>query len=209
MEIPGAEMGLSKRGNGRLDADSDHDVVGGDRHRRGTDLERVGVVDRDYLVAEENVLVLLSAYGPSQEVRAFAQILCDREAPLLKIPGRKGIRVSPGGPVSLICKMDNGYSGLYILPDRDRRLIIGNCRDECFAIYSRILDQQQFVHRDWYLPLFDLAERLVPLIGEKMCYRLKDNIPEEVTNRIRYGGFAFSAATASITVAVKKEKKKK
>jgi len=161
------------------------------------------------ILEEEKNISLLTAYGPSQEVRAFAQILCDREAPLLKIPGRKGIRVSLGGPVSLIGKMDNGYSGLYILPDRERRLIIGNCRDECFAIYSRILDQQQFVHRDWYLPLFDLAELLVPLIGEKMCYRLGENIAEEVTNRIRYGSFAFPAPTASITVAVKKEKRKK
>ncbi len=161
------------------------------------------------LLVEERLIAFLSAYGPSQEVRAFAQILCDREAPLLKIPGRKGIRISVGGPVNLIARMDNGYSGLYILPDRQRRLIIGNCREECFAIYSRILDQQQFVHRDWYIPLFDTAELLLPLIGEKMCYRIGENITEEVTNRISYGEFAFPGPTASITVTVKKEKKKK
>jgi hypothetical protein len=161
------------------------------------------------LLEEEKLIVLLSAYGPSQEVRAFAQILCDREAPQLKIPGRKGIRVSPGGPVSLIAKMENGYSGLYILPDRERRLVIGNCREECFTIYSRILDQQQFVHRGWYLPLFDTAELLPPLIGEKVCYRLGENIPDEVTIRIRCSGFAFPGPTASFTVAVKKERKKK
>ena len=102
--------------------------------------------------------------------------------------------------MSLIGKMDNGYSGLYILPDRQRRLIIGNNREECFTIYSRILDQQQFVHRDWYLPLFDMAEFLAPQIGCKMCYRLRENVPEEVRNRIRYGGFAFPEPTANITV---------
>ena len=161
------------------------------------------------LLEEERIISFLTAYGPSQEVRAFAQVLCDREAPLLKIANRKGIRVSPGGAVSLIAKMDNGYSGLYILPDRDRRLIIGNCREECFAIYSRILDQQQFVHRDWYLPLFDLSELLVPVIGEKVCCRIGENIAEEVSNRIRSGGFSFPAPTAGITVAVKKEKRKK
>ena len=160
------------------------------------------------VLEEESRILLLSAYGPSQEVRAFAQILCDREAPLLKIPGRKGNRVSVGGPFSLIVKMDNGYSGLYILPDRERRLIVGNSREECFAIYSRILDQQQFVHRDWYLPLFDMAEKLTPVIGNKKCYRHIGNVPEEVSNRIRFGGFAFPGPTASITVAVKKEKQK-
>jgi len=160
------------------------------------------------VLEEERLIVLLSAYGPSQEVRAFAQILCDREAPLLKIPGRKGNRVSVGGPFSLIGKMDNGYSGLYILPDRERRLIVGNSREECFAIYSRILDQQQFVHRDWYLPLFDMAEKIAPVIGNKKCYRHIGNVPEEVSNRIRFGGFVFPGPTASITVAVKKEKQK-
>ena len=155
------------------------------------------VLDNDRLI------VLLSAYGPSQEVRAFAQILHDRDAPLLEVPGKKSNRVAVGGTVSLIGKMDNGYSGLYILPDRHRRLIVGNNREECFAIYSRILDQQQFVHRDWYLPLFDMAELLVPLIGNKTCYRLKENVPEEVRNRIRYGGFAFPEPTADISIEVK------
>ena len=155
------------------------------------------VMDKDRLI------VLLSAYGPSQEVRAFAQILHDREAPLLEVPDKKSNRVAVGGLVSLISKMDNGYSGLYILPERHRRLIIGNNREECFTIYSRILDQQQFVHRDWYLPLFDMAELLVPIIGYKMCYRLKENIPEEVRNRIRYGGFAFPEPTANISIEVK------
>ena len=109
------------------------------------------------ILDNDRLIVLLSAYGPSQEVRAFAQILHDREAPLLEVPGKKSNRVALGGLVSLISKMDNGYSGLYILPSKQRRLIIGNNREECFTIYSRILDQQQFVHRDWYLPRCDMA----------------------------------------------------
>jgi hypothetical protein len=155
------------------------------------------------ILDNDRLIVMLSAYGPSQEVRAFAQILYDKEAPLLEIPGKKSNRISVGGPVSLIGKMDNGYSGLYILPDRQRRLIVGNNREECFTIYSRILDQQQFVHRDWYLPLFDMAELLVPLIGNKICYRLKENVPEEVRNRIRYGGFVFPEPTADISIELK------
>ena len=160
------------------------------------------VVCSNLILDNDCLIVLLSAYGPSQEVRAFAQILYDKEAPRLQIHGNKNKPVCVGGPVSLIGKMDNGYSGLYLLPDPQRRLLIGNSREECFTIYSRILDQQQFVHRDWYLPLFNEAELLAPQIGQKQCYRLLDNVPEEVRNRIRYGGFAFPETTTSITVEV-------
>lgn len=159
------------------------------------------------LILDDDRIILLSAFGPSQEVRAFAQILYDREAPLLTFSDKKRERVAAGGNVSLIGKMDNGYTGLYILPDRKRRLIVGNSRDECFGIYSRILDQQQFVHRDWYLPLFEMAEELTPAIGNKKCYRYIANVPEEVRNRIKYGGFAFPKPTAGITVEVKQEQR--
>jgi len=159
------------------------------------------------ILDDDRLIVLLSAFGPSQEVRAFAQILYDREAPLLEIPDKKSKRVAAGGNVGLIGKMDNGYTGLYILPDRKRRLIVGNSQEECFGIYSRILDQQQFVHRDWYLPLFEMVEELSPVIGTKKCCRYIDNVPEEVRNRIKYGGFAFPKPTASITVEVKQEQR--
>ena len=59
------------------------------------------------------------------------------------------------------------------------------------------------MHRDWYLPLFDMAEELVPVIGNRKCFRLIENVPDEVRNRIRYGGFAFPESTATITVEVK------
>jgi len=96
------------------------------------------------VLIDDRLIVLLSAYGPSQEVRAFAQILHDREAPLLEVPGKKSNRVAVGGLVSLIAKMDNGYSGLYILPEQHRR----HRREQpggIFAIYSRS-GPAQFVH---------------------------------------------------------------
>lgn len=160
------------------------------------------------ILVEDRLIVFLTAFGPSQEVRAFAQILNDREAPLLKLPGQHEHRVAVGGTMCLISKMDNGYSGLYILPNSLRRLIIGNSREECFNVYSRILDQQQFVHREWYLPLFDMAEELSPVIGRKKCYRHIDNVPEEVGNRIKYGGFTFPEPATSIMVEVKQEQQK-
>jgi hypothetical protein len=159
----------------------------------------------DLILEENRLIVYLSAYGPTQEVRAFAQILCDREAPLLKIKGRKGMRVAVGGPMGLIGKMDNGYSGLYILPGQQRRLIVGNSREECFTIYSRILDQQHFVHRDWYRHLFDKTEEILPFVGDRKCFRHIGNVPDEVRSGIRDGSFVFPSPTAGIMVEVKKE----
>ena len=61
------------------------------------------------ILEDDRLIVLLSAFGPSQEVRAFAQILNDREAPLLKMPGQHEKHVAVGRTMSLIGKMDNGY----------------------------------------------------------------------------------------------------
>jgi len=158
------------------------------------------------VMQDDKIILLLSAYGPSQEVRAFSQLLCDKDAPHMGTSECDTNRyVAIGGPIRLISKMDNGYSGLYVLPDPQKRLIVGNTREECFRIYSRILDQQQFVHRDWYQPLFDMAEEVIPEIGNKKIYRHIENVPEEVRNRIKYGGFAFPDPTASLTVEVQQE----
>ena len=156
------------------------------------------VLDNDRLI------VLLSAYGPSQEVRAFAQILYDRDAPLLEIPGKKEQPRQVGGPVSLIAKMDNGYSGLYILPDRTPS---SHYREQPGGMLHHLLPHPG--------PAAVRAPGLVsppvrhggvtgpPVIGNKMCYRLIENVPEEVRNRIRYGGFAFPEPTTDITIEVR------
>ena len=60
------------------------------------------------ILDNDRLIVLLSAYGPSQEVRAFAQILHDRDAPLQEFHDKKSNRVAVGGTLSLISKMDNG-----------------------------------------------------------------------------------------------------
>ena len=156
------------------------------------------------LIMDQTLVAFLTAYGPSQEVRAFAQLLFDRDNPHLEAPGISQ-DTAAGGNSFLVSKMDNGYTGLYLTPNPERRLIIGQDTDECFGIYSRILDQQQFVHREWYRPLFDLAEEVEPQVGNKKCYRLIENIPNEVQNRIRYGDFEFPSPTAHFDLEVKQQ----
>lgn len=164
------------------------------------------------LVAENRRVVCLSAYGPTQEVRAFAQILNLGQDSSLESEEKEGSgqvhifqAYCPTLP-RLIPKMGEGYSGLYVLPE-SHAYLIGNSRDECFGIFSRILDQKEFVHRDWYGELFPaLTEPLEVNIGSKVCFRFHlDKVKAEIPNRVRYGGLKIPAATAHFTIA-KEEK---
>jgi hypothetical protein len=155
------------------------------------------------LILHGSKAVFMSAYGPSQEIRAFAQILSDG-----------GSRMETGdttmysftykGTLGIIPKVENGYSALYILPT-GTEILIGDSEEECFEIYSRILDQKQFVYRNWYLTLFNLAQELPPLIGTKKCFIPIRNVEEQVLERIQSGEFEMPAPTAEIIIEKKED----
>jgi hypothetical protein len=142
--------------------------------------------------------IFLTAYGPSQEIRAFAQILSDG-----------GSRMESGettvfnfmykGALRIIPKLANGYSALYVIPT-GMEILIGDSEEDCFEIYSRILDQKQFVHRDWYRALFNLAQELPPLVGTKKCFIPVGNVEEQVIERVQSGEFKMPAPTAELII---------
>jgi len=101
---------------------------------------------------------------------------------------------------------DNGYTGLYLVPPLSSQLVIGNSEDECFGIYSRILDQQQFVHCEWYRDIFKLSKEVTPEIGVKKCYQTIENVAHEVQQRIKYGAFNFPVSTAELVVETHEKK---
>jgi hypothetical protein len=143
-------------------------------------------------------VVFLTAYGPTQEVRAFGQLLTEDGANL-KVPEIATLRsVRPEGTYRIIPNLPNGYSAIYTLPST-KDYLLGDSKEECFGIFSRILDQTKFVHRDWYEDLFAVVtEEVPPTIGEKRCFRLAANIEKEVAERIRSGAFRFPASTADL-----------
>jgi hypothetical protein len=160
------------------------------------------------LIADNRRVVCLSAYGPSQEVRAFAQILnLGQETTLESEEQEGGSQVHiyhaycPTLP-RIIPKMGEGYSGLYVLPGT-HAFLIGNSTEECFGIFSRILDQKEFVHRDWYAELFPVLTAPVEVsIGSKVCFRYHlDKVKAEIPNRVRFGGLKIPPATAHFTIA--------
>jgi hypothetical protein len=165
------------------------------------------VLCKDF-IADNRRVVCLSAYGPSQEIRAFAQILNLGQDSTIESEEREGssqVRIyyayCPTLP-RIIPKVAEGYSGLYVLPDT-HSFLIGNSTEDCFGIFARILDQQEFVHRDWYAELFPvLTEPVAVDIGSKVCFRFHhDKVKAEIPNRVRFGGLKIPPATAHFTIA--------
>lgn len=156
------------------------------------------------LILEGNKVILLIAYGPSQEVRAFAQLLNGGDARLEVPEITRQHNVKCFGAMRMIQRLDNGYSALYAAPF-GTDYVIGDTEEECFGIYSRILDQSHFVHAAWYREIFNLARELPATIGTKKCYRPKENIKHEVKQFIAYGGFKFPAPTAELEIEVEKK----
>jgi hypothetical protein len=172
------------------------------------------------LIRDGRKVLFLTAYGPSQEIGAFAQLLSDGEASLyLNETCNDENTTDNGTPFiqktlssslpQIIPKIENGYSGLFVLPCLTEPVIIGKSPDECFDIYGRILDQQQFVHRDWYQPMFDMATELLPVIGAKTCFQYAADLTHEVMQRLNSGEFSFPEPTADLTVETMAEKQER
>jgi hypothetical protein len=70
MELPVAEMGVRLGRKPCLDSHAYHDVVRGHRLRTGADVERVVVLNRQHLLAEDDVLVL-----PASPFHVVAELL--------------------------------------------------------------------------------------------------------------------------------------
>lgn len=154
------------------------------------------------LIKHGSQVIFLTAYGPTQEVRAFAQILSEGGDIETDNDRINGARLN--GMMKVIPGLPNGYSGLYVIPTGNQYLV-GDTDEECFSIFGRILDQAYFVHRDWYDELAKLNVRLNPMIGSKKCFIAAGDITNEVTGRVKYGAFKFPASTAQITLETKEE----
>ncbi|MDO3380416.1 hypothetical protein [Geoalkalibacter halelectricus] len=157
------------------------------------------------LISSNRKVLCLTAYGPTQEVRAFAHILAMGKDSHLRYFNAEGEDVgsvyqayTPYSPK--LIRMNEGYSGLYVIPD-DTSLLIADNEEGCFNIFSRILDQKEFVHRDWYRELFPvLTEKIEPLLGNLACFAFKQAaVKPEIENRVRYGGLKIPAPTAEFT----------
>jgi len=164
------------------------------------------VICRDLIlddsVAGARNLFYLTAYGPTQEIRAFAQILAMKGS--LECHGKedRSINIWSNHHLRVIPKMGEGYSGVYITPSSDSSFLIGSSKADCYQVFTRILDQREFVHRDWYEVLFnEVSTEIEPLVGNKRCWKFRGHeLKPEIVNRLKYGGLKMPPATAHFTI---------
>jgi hypothetical protein len=157
------------------------------------------------LILHGNSVVFLTAFGPTQEIRAFSHLLTDGGSSL--DTGDHVVHKVVCSPnLTLIPKLDHGYTGLYLVTSQVDRYIIANSIAECYNIYARTLDQQQFVHCDWYKKIFSLATEIEPTIGAKKCYLTVENVSEVVQQHVESGDFVLPASTADLEVEIAETK---
>lgn len=155
-------------------------------------------------------ILLMTAYGPTQELRCFAQILGSKDGFLEITEGDNRIlsinQAQCLQTMSIIHKPEHCYSALSIVPSTVST-IIGNSDEECYGIFSRILDQMEFVHRDWYRFVWDkVAISVTPQVGTRSCYIFtKSRIDEVVKGGLEYGGISMPAPTANLTMTVQQK----
>ena len=164
------------------------------------------IICRD-LILDDSVpgarnLFYLTAYGPTQEIRAFAQILVMKGTLECHGEGLKPFNVWSNHSLRIIPKMGEGYSGVHITPDMNSPILIGNSKMDCYEVFTRILDQREFVHRDWYEELFnEVSIEIMPVIGNKRCWKYRAHeMKSEIVNRLKYGGLKMPSATAHFSI---------
>ena len=114
----------------------------------------------------------------------------------------KQLNVWSSHPLRVIPKMGEGYSGIYITPSSDSSFLIGTSKADCYQVFTRILDQREFVHRDWYEALFnEVSTEIEPLVGNKRCWKFRAHeLKSEIVNRLKYGGLRMPDAPAHFTI---------
>lgn len=171
----------------------------------------VATVFASNLITHNGDVIFLTAYGPSQETRAFSQILLQGGSRMeVQFEDDKTRTIHDpklAGRIGMLTELEHGYTALYVIPT-GTDYIVGDNEAECMGILSRILDQHHFVLQAWYKGVRKLAEEVKPILGTKKCLITPQNIETEVQQRVSSGQFRFPVAVVSLTVEKAEEEKK-
>ena len=163
------------------------------------------------LIVEDRDVIYLTGFGPSQEVRAFSQLLGLGGSKLV-IKDMEGnelqtINNCTTENLSWVAKGPESQAILYSLP-KHTSLIIGDSEDECRNVFYRILKQAEFVLEPWFDPMFRELQMIPAAVGTKRCYVNNINVPARVCEGVRSGVFTFPAPTAELTITQSSDKDK-
>ena len=151
------------------------------------------------LIVDRRQVVYFTGFGPTQEVRAFAQLLNSGEAELSLVGDEEtfSLRACRTDFPIQVAKGPEGHSLIYCLP-RDTSYIVAASEQEGREVYYRLLEQESFVLREWFPVFFAEVERVEPVVGEKFCLRNSLAVEARVKEGLRKGEFQFPEPTASL-----------
>lgn len=154
-----------------------------------------------------NEIIFMTAYGPTQEVRCFAQVLFTKEGDLTVENEENGIlarhyKAKTSQTCQILPHISNGYSGLFIIPKATSNIIVASTQRDCYDIFTRIMDQQEFAHRNWYPHLFEKSTTKVEsAVGGKACYIFdREKIEHFIVGGLEHGSLQMPPPTAMLNL---------
>ncbi|AJF08270.1 hypothetical protein [Geoalkalibacter subterraneus] len=168
------------------------------------------IVCTNLVTTGRSKIVYMTGFGPAQEVRAFSHLLNLGKA---RLEGRSADGTEVVGMFEAqslynvrFTSVGESHFAICVAPE-DTQYIAGVSQEQCREIFYRILDQNHFVHPDWYDWMF---ERLLiqPVevktrVGHMVCLQNYLNIEKEVYAGIKSGELVMPCPAASIELEVK------
>lgn len=155
----------------------------------------------------QNVL-FFTGFGPTQEVRAFAQLLAHEGTLVVTDEAGANIERIYGARTEnqiWIAKGPEGQSLIYSLP-RGTAQIFAPSEDEARTVFYRLLEQQQFVLKDWFPVLFSELPRLQPTVGSMFGCDSMANVEARVKEGLAAQDFRFPPPTAHLVLEQSEKK---
>ena len=170
------------------------------------------IICSDMVLLTNSNIAYFSGYGPSQEVRAFAQHLQKGESRLEIIDQEDGGEIFCRYSMTSAFKirfttLAQGYAGISVLPDSED-VIISDTEDESRKIFYSLLSLKYFAHQDWYPALFKSLKKLETVVGNKTGFFNNINIENSVRMGLADGSFVFPESTESLVLEVLEDEKK-
>ena len=155
-----------------------------------------------FLGKHEREILYITGFGPTQEVRAFAQLMA-RESEMEVVSQDGSCLVSSYGVTTKnqvwIAKGPEGQALLYSVP-RHMNMIFAESEQSAKRIYNRLLEQQAFVLQSWFEYLFSELPRLTPHVGSLFGCITHRDIQSRVKEGLLAGEFSIPGSTASFSL---------
>jgi hypothetical protein len=158
------------------------------------------------LINENKRICYLEGFGPSSEVRCFAQLLRKGDSDL-SVPTETDqvntIRktIIPDTCDIRVVALQNDYMAILVVPSNTTYLV-ADTEEQLFKLFSRELDQKHFGCKVWYETIYQETMLLHPIIGDKACRVNNINVHDVISEKLSSNTFAIPTTEHEINIEV-------